>query len=185
MAARLGDWSETEERQVADDAFERLFMAEYGRVVAIAQRVLVDGQAAEDVAQEVFLAFHRRHTPDAPYAAAWLHKAAAHTALNVVRARRRRRSREQTEALVTQRLITANSDDDPQRALEVAEQRLEVRQALSRLPVRSASALVLRYSGLSYAEVAAALDISVNQVGTLLRRAESVMRKEMTDDTPR
>jgi RNA polymerase sigma-70 factor (ECF subfamily) len=40
-------------------------------------------------------------------------------------------------------------------------------------------ALVLRHSGLSYAEVAAALDMSPGSVGTTVRRAESALRKEM------
>src|SRR4051794_39900863 len=74
----------------AATAFERLFVSEYPRVVAIAQRVLADADSAEDVAQEVFVSFHGRHRADAPYAAAWLHRAAAHTALNMLRGSRRR-----------------------------------------------------------------------------------------------
>jgi len=41
--------------------------------------------------------------------------------------------------------------------------------------------LTLRYGGLSYAEVAAALGVGINQVGTLLKRAEDALRKEMID----
>jgi DNA-directed RNA polymerase specialized sigma24 family protein len=37
---------------------------------------------------------------------------------------------------------------------------------------RSAKTLVLRYSGLSYAEIANAIGVSPNSVGTLLARAE-------------
>src|SRR5256885_16801796 len=79
-------------------AFEALFVAEYPKVVGVANRVLVDRAEAEDVAQEVFLDFHRRHSPTAPYAAAWLHRAAWHTALNRVRGRRRRERREVLDA---------------------------------------------------------------------------------------
>ena len=64
-----------------EQAFEALFVTEYPRVVGVANRVLVDRAEAEDVAQEVFLDFHRHHSPTAPYAAAWLHRAAWHTAL--------------------------------------------------------------------------------------------------------
>src|SRR5438067_483875 len=77
-----------------DEAFEALFTAEYGRVVAIANRVLADPHEAEDVAQEVFIDFHRKHPPQAPYAAPWLRAAAAHTALNRIRSRKRREQRE-------------------------------------------------------------------------------------------
>jgi RNA polymerase sigma-70 factor (ECF subfamily) len=38
---------------------------------------------------------------------------------------------------------------------------------------------VLRHSGLSYADVAAALDMSPGSVGTTVRRAESALRKEL------
>jgi RNA polymerase sigma-70 factor (ECF subfamily) len=40
-------------------------------------------------------------------------------------------------------------------------------------------ALVLRHSGLSYADVAAALGLSPGSVGTTVRRAESTLRKEL------
>jgi RNA polymerase sigma-70 factor (ECF subfamily) len=59
------------------------------------------------------------------------------------------------------------------------EERSRVRAALARLPHKSAVALVLRHSGLSYAEVAAALDLSPGSVGTTVRRAESTLRKEL------
>jgi len=80
-------------------AFEQLFRAEYARVVRIAYRVVADLGAAEDVAQDVFIAYYRAHAADAPYAAPWLHRAAAHTALNVVRSRARPTAREERDAL--------------------------------------------------------------------------------------
>jgi DNA-directed RNA polymerase specialized sigma24 family protein len=42
-----------------------------------------------------------------------------------------------------------------------------------------ATVLVLRHSGLSYAEVAAAMNVKQGHVGTMLRRAESALRKEV------
>jgi RNA polymerase sigma factor (sigma-70 family) len=59
------------------------------------------------------------------------------------------------------------------------EERRHLRSALARLPRKQAVALVLRHSGLSYTEVAAALDISPGSVGTTVRRAESALRKEL------
>src|SRR5205814_530764 len=106
----------------AADPFERLFLAEYTRVVAIANRVLADGHEAEDVAQEVFASFHRRHAPDAPYAGAWLHAAAVHAALNVVRGRQRRARREAAQAGSSDRLRGhAERKLDPQCAVEAGE----------------------------------------------------------------
>ena len=182
MATLASEWMRVRER---DASFERLFATEYPRVVAIAYRILADGQEAEDVAQEVFCSFYRRHSPDAGYASAWLYRATAHAALNVVRGKRRRRQREEREAIDRGLLQNAaQAALDPQQALEEAEQRREVRDALGRLSPKSATVLALRYSGLSYAEVAAALGVRISQVGTLLRRAEASLRKEMNSATP-
>jgi len=180
MVAVARNWTAVQ-RTDGSIAFERLFVAEYGRVVGIAQRVLADAHEAEDVAQEVFYTFHRQHPADADYAPAWLHAAAAHAALNVLRGKRRRFRREMAEAASTVRLREgAETALDPQKTVEREEQHREVRAVLARLPERQATALVLRHSGLSYAEVATALAMPADQVGTLLRRAEAALRKEMT-----
>jgi RNA polymerase sigma-70 factor (ECF subfamily) len=156
-------------------AFEDLFRAEYARVVGIAQRVLVDQGEAEDVAQDVFLSFYRAHPANAPYAPAWLHAAAAHTALNALRGRDRRSRREAAQALP----LDATAAHDPVETVVASETRDEVRAVLARIPERSAAMLALRYAGLSYAEIAEALDVRASSVGTLLRRAEDAFRREL------
>jgi len=156
-------------------AFERLFRAEYVRVVGIANRILGDQGEAEDVAQDVFLSFYRAHPADAGYAPAWLHAAAAHAALNAIRSRTRRARRETAEAVAPD----AAAADDPAAVVSATETQSEVRAILARLPERSAALLALRYSGLSYEEIAAALDVRASSVGTLLRRAEDAFRREM------
>ena len=156
-----------------DESFEALFTAEYARVAGIANRVLADPHEAEDVAQEVFIDFHRLHSASAQYATAWLHRAAAHAALNRLRGARRRQRRELAQAADEGAQIV-----DPQKQVEVDEDRRSVRRALARMAPKPASVLVLRAGGLSYAEVAQALGVGIGQVGTLLRRAEITLRKE-------
>ena len=73
--------------------------------------------------------------------------------------------------------------ENPERLVLAAEDRRQVRLALGRLPKKTAAILVLRYSGLSYAEVAGALEMKVGNVGTMLRRAEEALRKEVTGAT--
>lgn len=170
---------ETAPAESAGSDFDRLFVAQYGRVVAIALRILADRPEAEDVAQEVFIDFHRRYPAQAGFAPAWLHTAAAHAALNRIRGRRRRQHRELSAAAREPRFTP-----DPGQILEVAEDRARVRRALARLPHRAATILALRYSGLSYVEVGAAMGVGTGSVGTLLRRAEQALRKEMADATP-
>jgi len=157
-------------------AFESLFRTEYARVVGIAHRVLADQAEAEDVAQDVFVSFYRSHAANVPYAPAWLHAAAAHAALNALRGRDRRSRREAAQAMP---LDAAATSDDPAEVVVASETRDEVRAVLARLPERSAAMLALRYAGLSYAEIAAALDIRASSVGTLLRRAEDAFRREL------
>jgi RNA polymerase sigma-70 factor (ECF subfamily) len=151
---------------------EEVFRGNYARVVAAAARVLGSRDQAEDVAQEVFLSFSRSPVP-AGEAGGWLTVAATHTALNLLRSGRRRSAREEA------------ADDGPTVVPDIAdlvitrEERSSVRAALARLPHKQAAALVLRHSGLTYAEVAAALDMSPGSVGTTVRRAESVLLKEL------
>jgi RNA polymerase sigma factor (sigma-70 family) len=179
MSQDLGPTPTGRRPPAPEEPFDRLFLAEYGKVVAVAHRVLADRSEAEDVAQEVFLDFHRKQRPDAAYAAGWLYRAAVHTALNRIRTRQRRQRREFADASGQEpRMI------DPQQVVEVEEDRRRVRDALARLPVKSASVLALRYSGLSYVEVGSALGVGTGQVGTLLRRAEQALRKEMNRATP-
>lgn len=172
---RRAERDDRKERQpvpgaVRDD-LEEVFRRDYRRVVGVAARVLGSRDAAEDVAQEVFLSFGRSTVP-AGEATGWLSVAAAHTALNVLRSGRRRTSREEATA------ASHVAPDAAEEALAL-EERARVRAALARLPRKQAMALVLRHSGLSYAEVAAALDLSPGSVGTTVRRAESALREEL------
>jgi len=159
------------------DAFESLYLAEYPRMHAIAMRTGLDAGDSEDVAQEAFAQYHRGHAADAPYAAAWLRRAVVHLALNALRSRRRRAAREERDHRTGEPLGAATETDPPAR-LESAERSAAVRAVMERLSERYASVLVLRYSGMSYAEVGAALGIPITHVGSVLRRAESAFKKE-------
>jgi RNA polymerase sigma factor (sigma-70 family) len=161
-------------REAVRSDLEQVFRADYARVVAVAARVLGSGAEAEDVAQEVFLSFARSAVPAAE-APGWLTVAAVHTALNSLRSGRRRTAREEA---VREDPTTPDVAD----AVVVLDERRRVRAALARLPRTQAVALVLRHSGLSYADVAAALHLSPGSVGTTVRRAESALRKELSTD---
>jgi RNA polymerase sigma factor (sigma-70 family) len=153
---------------------DEVFRRDYQRVVAVAARVLGSRDQAEDVAQEVFLSFSRSSVP-AGEAGGWLSVAAAHTALNLLRSGRRRASREESAAAAIEHTVMS----DVAETVVTNEERSAVREALAQLPRKQAMALVLRHSGLSYADVAAALDLSPGSVGTTVRRAESALRKEL------
>lgn len=155
-----------------------VFRRDYQLVVGVAARVLGSRDQADDVAQDVFLSFGRSSVP-ADEARGWLCVAAAHTALNLLRSGRRRASREETAAAAGDAAAADVAD-----AVVTREERSRVRAALAQLPRKQAVALVLRHSGLTYAEVAAALDLSPGSVGTTVRRAEAALREELTRHAP-
>jgi RNA polymerase sigma factor (sigma-70 family) len=177
FAARIG--TAARDADEAGSAFERLFRSEYPKVAAIARRIVFDGHAAEDIAQEVFVSFHRLHAPDVPFASKWLHTAAVHTALNEVRGRKRRVRREIADAAAN---LSASRGDDPLEAVASVELRATVAHTLGRINPKYAAVLAMRYAGLSYAEIADALGVSANHVGTMLRRAEAAFKKEHRND---
>jgi len=164
--------ADRDHRAVRGD-LEQVFRRHYGTVVAVAARVLGGRSEAEDVAQEVFLSFGRSAVPAAE-AGGWLSVAAAHTALNHLRSSRRRSDREAAVATGAPADVPDVADD-----VVTREGHAHVRAALAALPRTQAVALVLRHSGLSYADVAEALDLSPGSVGTTLRRAEAALRKEL------
>jgi RNA polymerase sigma-70 factor (ECF subfamily) len=58
------------------------------------------------------------------------------------------------------------------------EQREKIRLTLAAIEPRQAELLLLRSHGLSYEELASALDLNPASVGTLLSRAQQAFRKE-------
>jgi len=189
VADAAAELVEREERLVVSESvrgavradLDEVFRRHYPLVVGVAGRVLGARDQAEDVAQEVFLAFGRSSVP-AGEARGWLCVAAAHTALNLLRSGRRRTSREESAGATPHPGQTEVADIAE--SVVASEERRRVRAALARLPRTQAVALVLRHSGLSYADVAAELDLSPGSVGTTVRRAESALRKELNRHAP-
>lgn len=166
-----------DDQRVAE-GFEAFFREQFARTVRIANAVVRDTHLAEDVAQEAFIATRRRFPePErAENAAGWLHAAAAHLALNALRGRRRHDRRTRHES-------APSSSEGPEEIVVANEDADQVRAALRRLPRHAATVLVLRYSGLAYREIAEAMGVKASHVGTMLRRAERALRREMNVET--
>lgn len=147
-------------------AFEPLFLEHYGQVYRVAYSLMGNREEAEDLAQETFLALYDRppaggHAP----LVAWLCRVALNRGYNALRGQRRAQNR-------IERLAEPPVQIDPHGELVRAEERALVRAALAELPERQGKLLLLRYAGLSYAEIAAALGVAASSIGTLLARAE-------------
>jgi len=167
----------------AEAAFERLFADEYGRVASIAFRITRDAADAEDVAQEVFVQLARSRGRALDRARPWLYRAAVHSALNFVRAKRRRTQREQREFRLRGPLESASVAGDPHGIVERRAEAAMVRAALLRVGETHAEILALRYGGLSYREIAEVTGIDAAQIGTRLSRAERALKREIERET--
>jgi RNA polymerase sigma-70 factor (ECF subfamily) len=169
-------WAETN-----DADFERLFEEHWERLCRMLFNLLGDPDEAQDLALETFERLHRRPPQDPAHRSAWLYRVATNLGFNALRARKRRRQYE-TEA-GAQALEVDDPGLDPAAAAERRIERQRVRQVLSGMKNRSAELLILRHSGLTYAEVAAALEIAPASVGTLLARAEAEFEKRYRQQT--
>jgi len=59
----------------------------------------------------------------------------------------------------------------------------EVRRALVGLPERQRNAVLLRANGLSYAEIAEAIEVNPSSVGTLIARGERRLKEIMETES--
>jgi RNA polymerase sigma-70 factor, ECF subfamily len=151
--------------------FESLFHAHYARIARVIVRVVRDPARAEDLAVDVFWKFWRKPPREQNGSeGGWLYRAAVRLALDEVR-KQARKSRRESQA---ERGVSPTPED----VRAAAEQADRVTQILISLESRQAELLLLRTDGLSYADIAVALDLNPASVGTLIRRAQQAFRKE-------
>jgi RNA polymerase sigma-70 factor (ECF subfamily) len=153
-------------------AFDALFERWARPLLRYLERMVRDPGAAEELVQEAFLRVYRareRYEPDARFST-WLYRIATNLALNELR---RPRRRDPHESLGDEHGLEAPlpASDELADARQRA-RRLEA--ALAELPERQRAALWLSaVEGLSYAEVAASLEVSESAVKALVHRARS------------
>lgn len=150
--------------------FEAIFFGHYPAVLRVVRGILGDATAAEDVVQETFLRLYRSPPQDHTRIRAWLFRVAANLAANHLRSERRRAQREANQTVYGQLNEAAEGVEDNVMRRDEA---FRVRLALTTLSPRDRACLWLRYTGASYAEIAAALGIKKNAVGTVLARARA------------
>ncbi|NOK62010.1 MAG: DNA-directed RNA polymerase specialized sigma subunit, sigma24 family [Chloroflexi bacterium AL-W] len=148
-------------------AFEILFQRYYSQVYRVLYHLVGRREEAEDLLQETFLTLYRKppRLASGTEVIAWLCRVALNRGYNALRGQRRSRER-------LERLVEPPPSIDPDDEVLRTEVRSEVRAVLRQLPERQAKLLLLRYAGLSYAEIAETLHVSTGSVGTLLSRAE-------------
>ncbi len=155
------------------ERFDSLFHAHYARVVGVLCRLMGDRAQAEEIAADAFCKLARRPAGDDNEGrTSWLYRVAINAGLDAVRSNARRRRREEA--------VAANSQaaDDALDRLLAEERRERVQRVLAALKPRDARMLLLRSDGMSYRDLALALGVRLNSIGTMMARAEQEFERK-------
>ncbi len=163
-----------------ETSFEALFLKHYETVFRVLYRMLGDRAEAEDMAQRVFLKLYRNidriggQKGETNYAG-WLYRVAVNEGYNALRSRQRRSAWHERFGRLWS--IT-DAPPDPARLAESRDTQVQVRRILAEMKPRDAKLLLLRHAGLSYKELAEALDIEPSSVGPMLTQAKRTFAKK-------
>jgi RNA polymerase sigma-70 factor (ECF subfamily) len=155
------------------ESFETFYRREFGGIVAIVRALVRDGAAAEDLAQDTFIAANR-HWPkvsgyDEPRA--WVRRVAINKATSYLRWRG-------ADWRATSRVGRQMETTIP----EMSPAGDEVWREVRRLPRRQAQAVVLHYVGqLTMVEIAEVMKCSTGAVKSHLSRARSTLSNTLSD----
>jgi RNA polymerase sigma-70 factor, ECF subfamily len=161
-------------------AFAAIVRETTPRLYRLAARIMADGGEAEDVLQDAYMrafdALSAGRFDGRAGIATWLYRIVANTAMDALRARRRRKR----TALVDD-VADAPVDDEGRLAARAALH--ELRGFLEDLPADQRTALVLKeLEGLSSSEAAEVMGCSVGAVEQRLVRARATLRRRSDGD---
>jgi RNA polymerase sigma-70 factor (ECF subfamily) len=166
-------------------AFDLLVLRYQHKVVKLVARLLRDPTEAEDVAQDAFVKAYRAlgsFRGDSAFYT-WLYRIAVNTARNSMAARQRRPLDyeadlgENEQSVVESRM---RHSDTPEAAALTDEIHRTVNRAVEALPEDLRTAIILReIEGLSYEEIAAAMECPVGTVRSRIFRAREAIDRSL------
>jgi RNA polymerase sigma-70 factor, ECF subfamily len=183
-----GDLSLVRRVQAGERAAYDLLVLKYQhKVVKLVLRYTRNPADAEDVAQEAFIKAYRalpNFRGDSAFYT-WLYRIAINTAKNALAARARNPQPlplEPAEGEDGPDLLNKLSDPDTPEGLALTEEiRTTVNAAIEALPEDLRTAIVLReLDGLSYEEIAAAMDCPIGTVRSRIFRAREAIDKQLS-----
>lgn len=166
-------------------AFDLLVLKYQAKIIQLITRYIKDPSEALDVAQEVFIKAYRAlpnfRGESAFYT--WLYRIAINTAKNHIAACARRPSDSEIELDTAEQFETAirlKDQETPEGILLSEEIAEAVRQAIEDLPEELRTAIILReFEGLSYEEIAEAMNCPVGTVRSRIFRAREAIDKKL------
>ena len=170
------DVVETAQAESISSRFEALFMAHWAHVYRLLYRLVGDPAEAEDLALETFFRLYQRYDlhENEFNLGGWLYRVATNLGLHSIRSWKRRK---RYELAAGKYALEEAPEDRPAEITAQVEEHRFVRLALGQMNERQSKLLILRYSGLSYKEIAKALDLAPTSIGPLLLRAEREFEK--------
>ncbi len=166
-------------------AFDLLVLRYQHKVVKLVARLLRDPTEAEDVAQESFVKAYRALASFRGDSAfyTWMYRIAVNTARNTMASRQRRPVAYEgglsdgEQSLMESRL---RHTDTPEAAALSEEIRTTVNRAIEQLPEDLRTAIILReVEGLSYEEIAEAMECPVGTVRSRIFRAREAIDRSL------
>ena len=166
-------------------AFDLLVLKYQHRVLKLVGRFVSDAAEAQDVAQEAFLKAYRAlpsFRGDSAFYT-WLYRIAINTAKNFLVSNRRRPvdfDLDMQDPDQYDRHAKLKDVETPERVMLTEEIREVVERAMQQLPEDLRTAIVLReIEGLSYEEIAEAMDCPVGTVRSRIFRAREAIDKRL------
>ncbi len=167
-------------------AFDLLVIKYQHKIVQLVNRFVKDPSEAQDVAQEAFIKAYRalaNFRGDSAFYT-WLYRIAINTAKNYLVSRSRRYSDYEVDVQDAEQVENApqlKGMDTPDNVL-MNEQIVEaIKTAIEKLPEEMRTAIMLReFEGMSYEEIAQAMDCPVGTVRSRIFRAREAIDKKLT-----
>ncbi len=169
------------------EQFEGFMRSYQDMVYATAFRLVRSESDAQDIAQEVFLKAYERfgELADSPTVGGWLKTVSRNLSLNHLtryRGRWRFFSEMAPEGAEDERDFASEiaAPDEHSAAMEVADQRAILEEALEKLPDTQRIPLVLyHFEDMAYEEIAAQLKASLGKVKTDIHRGREALKKKL------
>ena len=166
-------------------AFDLLVIKYQHKIIQLVNRYVKDPSEAQDVAQEAFIKAYRalgNFRGDSAFYT-WLYRIAINTAKNYLVSRSRRSSDYQVDIQDAEALENApqlQGMETPERLLLNQEIIDTIKTAIDKLPEEMRTAIMLReFEGMSYEEIAEAMDCPVGTVRSRIFRAREAIDNKL------
>ena len=172
-----------EEFRIKDKAaFEVLFRSQYSMLCGYANTFLKDADASEEIVQEVMFKIwiNRDSVHITSSIHSYLFRAVRNGCMNLLK---HLEVREDYKAW--NQVVGSGLEHSPEDFMIVSELEQRIREAIDHLPLERRKIFILsRYDGLTYAEIATKLGISIKTVENQMGKALKTLREELAEYLP-